>query len=128
MSFLVFKKLQQLRSKTFGFGKFGVSSRLYGLGFSLSCFNQPRNFFNFVSLEKVEKLTSPRLVKFLQNNIASKNLRYNLGLIKQIKRRIELLKFNRSWKGARHACFLPVRGQRTKTNARIQKSRRKKKI
>lgn len=96
MSYLIFKKLQQLKAKTFGFGSFDVSLQLRGLGFSVNCFNQPKNFFNFVSSGRVEKITSFRLVKFLQSSIASKNLRYSLGLIKQIKRRVELLKFNRS--------------------------------
>jgi hypothetical protein len=96
MSYLIFRKLQQLKTRTFGFGSFGVSARLQGLGFNLKCFNQPKDLFNFISLEKVDKLTSSRLVKFLQNTIASQSLRYNLGLIKQTKRRVELLKFNRS--------------------------------
>jgi ribosomal protein S13 len=123
MSILVFKKLQQFQNKTIGLGSYSVGLRLGRLGFSFKHLSQARHLFNFVWERRIDSLSSSRLIKFLQTQSLG-GLNYNLNLIKQINRRIELLKFNRSWKGSRHMCFLPVRGQRTKTNARVQKARR----
>ena len=128
MSVLVFKKLQQLKAKTFGLGSYVTCLSLSKFGFGLNYLNQKKKEFFFVSPEKVEKLVSPRLAKSLQNLILVRSLSYSAGFLKQVRRRVELLKFNRSWRGARHFYSLPVRGQRTKTNARIQKSRRKRKV
>lgn len=45
---------------------------------------------------------------------------FGLGLKRYLSKRIKLLKFNRSYRGIRHSQSLPVRGQRSKTNARTQ--------
>lgn len=39
-------------------------------------------------------------------------------------RQIDLLRKVRTYKGLRHSLFLPVRGQRTHTNAQTQKNKR----
>lgn len=53
--------------------------------------------------------------------------RYNLEgtLRKQIRENIERLKRIGSYRGMRHAADLPVRGQRTRVNARTKRGRRR---
>jgi len=45
---------------------------------------------------------------------------------REVNRRINLLILNKSYKGFRHFFFLPVRGQRTRTNAKTRIKQRKK--
>jgi small subunit ribosomal protein S13 len=47
------------------------------------------------------------------------------ALRRQVQQNIQRLKEIRSYRGDRHRRGLPVRGQRTKTNARTRKGRRK---
>lgn len=46
-------------------------------------------------------------------------------LRKQVRENIETLKRIQAYRGSRHSMGLPVRGQRTKTNARSRKGKRK---
>ncbi len=46
-------------------------------------------------------------------------------LKKEIRENIDRLKAIKSYRGIRHIVSLPVRGQRTKTNARIRKGKKK---
>ena len=46
-------------------------------------------------------------------------------LIRQVRQNISRLRSINSYKGIRHARGLPVRGQRTKTNARTKRGKRK---
>ena len=46
-------------------------------------------------------------------------------LKKIVRENIQLLKRIQSYRGLRHSMHLPVRGQRTKTNARTLKGKRK---
>ena len=52
------------------------------------------------------------------------NLKTNKDLLKIIKDNIQLLKRVKSYKGFRHYQYLPVSGQRTKTNAKTRKIRK----
>jgi len=47
-------------------------------------------------------------------------------IFQQIKKNVTFLKTIRSYKGVRHKAGLPVRGQRTQTNAKTVKKRRSK--
>ncbi len=47
------------------------------------------------------------------------------GLRRQLQQQIQRLKDTRSYRGDRHRRGLPVRGQRTRCNARTRKGRRK---
>jgi ribosomal protein S13 len=62
----------------------------------------------------------------LRELIAFKSRFFNSELKKLTFKRIRLLKLNRTLRGVRHSQFLPVHGQRTKTNAKTQKLKRKK--
>jgi len=44
---------------------------------------------------------------------------------REVKNRIQRLILNKSYKGFRHSFFLPVRGQRTRTNAKTRIKQRK---
>ncbi len=107
-----------------------------------------------ISLEKFEKLFetygADNLCKtYLKNNLGY-NLRLNFTYIKQknlkpiqnlltsalvgkklknfIKDNILFLEENRTYKGLRHKVSLPVRGQRTHTNAKTCKKKYRKKL
>jgi len=95
------------------FNKFGVNS------------NFDFNRFGFINLKKVDLIFAPRIASVLKQELSPNNYSFNSGLQKQIIKNIEILKSNRSWRGLRHLQNLPVRGQRTKTNARTRKVRRK---
>lgn len=47
------------------------------------------------------------------------------ALRRQVQQNIQRLRDIRSYRGSRHRAGLPVRGQRTKTNARTRKGRKK---
>jgi small subunit ribosomal protein S13 len=47
---------------------------------------------------------------------------------RELKEKIDNLFDNRCYRGVRHSYFLSVRGQRTRTNAKTQKNKKKKKI
>lgn len=60
-------------------------------------------------------------------NFLNKMLLSKAKIERAIEMRIKLFKSNLSYKGLRHKLFLPVRGQRTRTNARTIKRMRIKK-
>lgn len=53
-----------------------------------------------------------------------KNYQVEADLSRQISLNIKRLKEIKSYRGVRHAANLPVRGQRTKTNARTKRGKR----
>ncbi|HBU69775.1 MAG TPA: 30S ribosomal protein S13 [Elusimicrobia bacterium] len=59
------------------------------------------------------------------NNIISKNYKVEGDLRREIQANIRRLMDVGSYRGFRHRRNLPVRGQRTKTNARTRRGRRK---
>jgi small subunit ribosomal protein S13 len=77
---------------------------------------------NIAPSKKVKDLTEPEL-ELLRNEIAKFRVEGDLRreVAMNIKRLIEL----GSYRGLRHRRGLPVRGQRTKTNARTRKGKRK---
>jgi small subunit ribosomal protein S13 len=77
---------------------------------------------NVIPSKKVKDLTEPEL-EVLRTEIAKVRVEGDLRreVAMNIKRLIEL----GSYRGLRHRRGLPVRGQRTKTNARTRKGKRK---
>ena len=61
-----------------------------------------------------------RIAKILENDYVIEG-----ALRRQIQENIKRLKDIKSYRGARHRMGLPVRGQRTQTNARTRKGRKK---
>lgn len=108
--------------------------RNYGLGFhflniSAINFGLPRTWRSNIPFSKKYNsrfsFNLKRATLSLTNLVLANPKNYNLGLKRFLIKRIRILKINRSLRGVRHSQFLPVRGQKTKTNARTQKSRRK---
>src|ERR1700749_3681017 len=77
-------------------------------GFSYPFFVGNLNFYNFL------------LISFLLKYLVLSEVRVRRILSLKIR---ELISMN-SYRGTRHRDFLPVRGQRTRTNANIRKSDR----
>ena len=61
----------------------------------------------------------------LINTIIDKHYMVEGGLRRQVGQNIQRLKDVRAYRGMRHRKGLPVRGQRTRTNARTRKGPRK---
>jgi len=59
------------------------------------------------------------------NSLIDNNFVVEGALRRQIQQNIQRLKDTRSYRGERHRRGLPVRGQRTQTNARTRKGRKK---
>ena len=94
-------------------------TKIYGIGFKKSVFIC--QYLNFFKTKKVGELTPfeiEELEKFLNNN-CNKKISKNLDLLK--KNNIQYKVENRSYKGIRHKSKLPVRGQRTRPNAKTQR-------
>jgi len=72
---------------------------------------------------RVKNLTEDQVSRM--GNIIDKNYTVEGGLRRQIAQNIQRLKEIGSYRGTRHRKGLPVRGQRTKTNARTRKGPRK---
>jgi small subunit ribosomal protein S13 len=71
---------------------------------------------------RAKDLTSDQILK-LQNEV--KELLVEGELKRTIRNNIEILKRIKSYRGLRHSMGLPSRGQRTKTNARTKKGKKK---
>lgn len=72
---------------------------------------------------RVKNLTEDQVSRM--SNLIDKNHTVEGGLRRQIAQNIQRLKEIGSYRGMRHRKGLPVRGQRTKTNARTRKGPRK---
>jgi len=94
---------------------------LYGIGRPLA--QKRLKSLNIEEARKTKDLTEEEVIKirtFIDNNYKVEgDLRREVTL--NIKRLIEI----NSYRGVRHKRGLPVRGQRTHTNARTRKGRRK---
>jgi ribosomal protein S13 len=114
------KNLRRIKAANFGlsFKELNIASKQFG--FPITWKDQTSNTkllsFSF-NLSKAEKS--------LQQFVLFNSINFNSSLRKRITKRIRVLKVNRTLRGVRHSQFLPVRGQRTKTNARTQKLKRK---
>jgi len=71
---------------------------------------------------RTKDLTSDQILR-LQNEV--KELVVEGELKRTIRNNIEILKRIKSYRGLRHAMGLPSRGQRTRTNARTKKGKKK---
>jgi len=122
LSVLFNSNFRSFEKLNFGFGKRNRQVVFNRFGFNS---NFSFNRFSFVGLKKVDSLFASRIDSVLKQELVVNNHSFNFGLQKQINKNVEILKSNRSWRGVRHLQNLPVRGQRTKTNARTRKVRRK---
>ena len=71
---------------------------------------------------RIKDLTETDLTKIRE--YIDKNLHVEADLSRQISLNIKRLKEIKSYRGVRHSANLPVRGQRTKTNARTKRGKR----
>lgn len=95
-------------------------TRIKGIGWPLS--KRILGEIDISSSKRISNLTSDEIAK-----IAAKLDEYpNEGeLARQVKTNISRLIAIGSYRGSRHSHNLPVRGQRTKTNARTKRGKRK---
>jgi len=95
-------------------------TRFYGIGDT-----------NVVKLAKKSKISLDTRTKELSRDDVSRlvkaleEFKTEGDLKKEIRESIDRLKAIKSFRGVRHILSLPVRGQRTKTNARTRKGKRK---
>ena len=95
-------------------------TKIKGIGWALS--TKILDSLKIDSSKRVSDLTSDQIAK-----IASKMDDYAIegDLIRKVREDIARLRTTSSYKGIRHARGLPVRGQRTRTNARTKRGKRK---
>jgi small subunit ribosomal protein S13 len=93
---------------------------VFGIGFSLSegILKQAQ----ITPTKKVKDLTEEEIDKIRQ--IIEKNHKVEGDLKSQVAQNVKRLKEIGSYRGERHIRNLPVRGQRTKTNARTKRGKR----
>lgn len=93
---------------------------IYGIGLSLS-----KKVLKQAGIDpetKTSQLNSGDLDRI--RNIIEKNYKIEGDLRMLVSQNIKRLKEINSYRGSRHARNLPVRGQRTKTNARTKRGKR----
>jgi small subunit ribosomal protein S13 len=73
--------------------------------------------------KRVKDLSEEEVNKI--NNLITKNLKVEGDLRREIQSNVKRLIEIGSYRGSRHRRNLPVRGQRTKTNARTRRGKRK---
>ena len=95
-------------------------TKIKGIGWSLS--GEVLKALKIENTKRVSELTSKEVSK-----IASKMEEYPIegDLTRQVRENLARLKQTGSYRGVRHSRALPVRGQRTKTNARTKRGKRK---
>lgn len=98
----------------------GLTS-IYGIGRSTSISILNRLGINFD--KKVQDLTDDEVNQI--RNIITGEIKVEGGLKAEVQANIKRLIDIGSYRGKRHRRGLPVRGQRTKTNARTRKGKRK---
>jgi small subunit ribosomal protein S13 len=96
-------------------------TRIFGIGRALS--NKILKEINVNPDTRVKNLTDEDIVK-IRSHI-EKDFKVEGDLRREISLNVKRLIDIGSYKGFRHAAHLPVRGQRTKTNARTRKGPRK---
>jgi len=94
---------------------------IYGIGKTLS--QKVLKEANIDESIRVKNLNEDQLGRI--NNIIDKHFVVEGALRRQISQNIQRLKDIGSYRGFRHRKGLPVRGQRTRTNARTRKGPRK---
>ena len=95
-------------------------TRIKGIGWALS--TKILDSLKIDSSKRIKDLTSEEISK-----IVSKMDKHPTegDLMRKVREDIARLRATGSYKGMRHARGLPVRGQRTKTNARTKRGKRK---
>ncbi len=93
---------------------------IYGIGSQIS--QRILNKLN-IDLNLRAKELTPTQVQQLQQEI--EKLPVEGGLRQTVRNNIESLKRIKSYRGLRHSMGLPSRGQRTRTNARTKKGKKK---
>ncbi len=95
-------------------------TKIKGIGWALS--TKILDSLKIDFSKRVSDLTSGEISK-----IVSKMDKYPIEgeLMRKVREDISRLKATGSYRGVRHARGLPVRGQRTKTNARTKRGKRK---
>jgi small subunit ribosomal protein S13 len=96
-------------------------TRIFGIGRSLS--NKMLKETNINPDIRVKDLTDEDIVKI--RNLIEKDFRVEGDLRREIGMNIKRLIDIGCYRGSRHQAHLPVRGQRTRTNARTRKGPRK---
>jgi len=94
---------------------------IYGIGLTSS-----RNILEETGIDgniRVKNLTEEHISKL--NNVIDKHYTVEGALRRQVVQNIQRLKNISSYRGYRHRRGLPVRGQRTRSNARTRKGPRK---
>ncbi|GHT59438.1 30S ribosomal protein S13 [Endomicrobiia bacterium] len=94
---------------------------IYGIGPAIS--NEIIAELALDSAKRVKDLTEEEVNKI--NNIITRNLKVEGDLRREIQANIKRLIEIGSYRGSRHRRNLPVRGQRSKTNARTRRGKRK---
>ncbi|MDR3307021.1 MAG: 30S ribosomal protein S13 [Endomicrobium sp.] len=94
---------------------------IYGVGPAVS--NEIITELSLDPAKRVKDLTEEEVNKI--NNLITKNLKVEGDLRREIQVNIKRLIEIGSYRGSRHRKNLPVRGQRSKTNARTRRGKRK---
>lgn len=94
---------------------------IYGIGIPLAF--KILKEVNISPEKRIKELSSQEINKIKE--IIEKNYKIEGALRREIQMNIKRLKDIHSYRGLRHAKGLPTRGQRTKTNARTRKGKRK---
>lgn len=94
---------------------------IYGVGRSLS--NEIIEKLGFDRNMRAHKLTQDDIARL--NNMLQSEYMVEGDLRRQIQNNIKRLISIHSYRGTRHRSGLPVRGQRTRTNSRTRKGKRK---
>ncbi|MDR2427894.1 MAG: 30S ribosomal protein S13 [Endomicrobium sp.] len=94
---------------------------IYGIGPAIS--NEIIAELSLDPAKRVKDLTEEEVNKI--NNLITKNLKVEGDLRREIQANIKRLIEIGSYRGSRHRRNLPVRGQRSKTNARTRRGKRK---
>ncbi len=92
---------------------------IYGIGRTTS--NKILNICNIIPDIKVKDLTDEQVVKL--SGVIQKEYKVEGDLKREATQHIRRLMEIGCWRGLRHKKKLPVRGQRTHTNARTRKGR-----
>lgn len=95
-------------------------TKIKGIGWSLS-----RNILNSLKMDSSRRMSDLNAEEI--SKLASKIEEYPIEgeLLRNVRANIQRLKAIGSYRGIRHTRGLPVRGQRTRTNARTKRGKRK---
>lgn len=95
-------------------------NKIYGLGLNKSM--QMNSILGLSLKIKLGNLTKNQLLKL---NKGLTHYKQGSRLKREKKNKIDILKEIKTYRGIRHNYFLPVRGQRTHTNAGTQKNKKR---